>query len=63
MMNVSKIIRDYKILNIPLDMIARKNKVSLGFVLEVLHYVSVKRKQDIQECKKILEEIENENIK
>jgi len=63
MMNVSKIIRDYKVLNIPLDMIARKNKVSLAFVLRVLHYVSVKRKQDIKDCKKILKEIENENIK
>ena len=53
-MNISKILNDYKTLAMPLDMVARNNNVSTAFVLNVLHYQSVRYPQMIAECKAIL---------
>jgi len=55
-----KIIHDYKHLNLPLDMVARNNNVSSGFVLKTLHYFTVSRPKAIKACKELLEEIEDD---
>jgi len=57
--NVMKIISDYKHSNLPLDMVAKNNKVSTAFVLKTVHYFSVKRIQAIADCKKLVTEIDD----
>ena len=56
-MDILKIINDYKHLNLPLDMVARNNNVSTGFVLNTLHYFTVVRPKEIRESKKLLKEL------
>ena len=58
-MNLMKIVSDYKHLNLPLDMVAKNNKVSTAFVLKTVHYFSVKRIQAIADCKKLVTEIDD----
>ena len=53
-MNICKILSDYKQLNLPLDMVARNNNVSLGFVLNLIHYQMVEQPKMIAEIKEIL---------
>ncbi len=59
MINPLRIINDYKNKNLPLDMVAKNNNVSLHFVLKVVHYHDVKRREDISNCKKIIKELED----
>lgn len=47
-----QVLNDYKA-NIPIDMIARKNNMSLHQVVKILHLHTV----EIAKCKKILKEI------
>lgn len=51
------IIRDYKNLAIPLDMIAKKHRVSTHYVLKVVHYISVEKPALIAECKQLIKEM------
>ena len=62
MINPLRIINDYKNKNLPLDMVAKNNNVSLHFVLKVVHYHDIKRREDISNCKKIIKELEDEGI-
>ena len=57
-MKTLQIIDDYKTLAIPLDMIARKNKVSLHQCIVILHRAITKMSKNIEESKLILKEIE-----
>jgi len=59
MVSLLKIVSDYKHKNLPLDMVARNNNVSLHFVLKVVHYHDVKRREDISNCKKLIKELED----
>jgi hypothetical protein len=54
-MNYLKIIKDYKD-NIPLQLIARKNDVSLHQVIKILHYKFRQEQQEIEISKRILDD-------
>ena len=58
-MNICKILSDYKYLNLPLDMVARNNNVSTGFVLNIIHYQIVEQPKMIAEIKEILNDEHN----
>ena len=52
-----EIISDYKEFAMPLDMVATKHGVSIGYTLNVLHYWSVVRPYELMETSKILKEL------
>lgn len=53
-----EIISDYKEFAMPLDMVAIKHNVSIGHVLNIIHYWSVARPYELMETSKILKELE-----
>ena len=53
-MNICKILSDYKTLAMPLDMVAKNNNVSTGYVLKVVHHQMVEQPKMIAEIKEIL---------
>lgn len=55
-----QIVNDYKTLAIPLEMIARKNSVSLHHAINVLRRALVAIPQSIAESKKILKGFDDE---
>ena len=56
-MNELQIVHDYKTLAIPIDMIARKNGVSLHRVIDVVYRATVVIPESIELSKKILKEL------
>jgi hypothetical protein len=53
-----EIISDYKEFAMPLDMVANKHGVSMGYVLNILHYWSTTRPYELMETSKIIKEME-----
>jgi len=57
--NPLHIVNTYKVHNIPLDIIAKTHKVSLHYVINILHKATVVIPNEISMCKKILKELES----
>ena len=56
-MSNAQIIKDFNTLAIPMDMIAKKNGVSLHYVIKVIHYHNVVRLKEIEESTRCLKEL------
>ena len=48
------IVNDFSTLAVPLDVIAKKNDVSLHYVIKVIHYATIGKYREIEEAKKCL---------
>ena len=48
------IVKDFKTLAVPMDIIAKKNDVSLHYVIKVIHYATIGKYREIEEAKKCL---------
>ena len=48
------IVNDFNTLAVPMDMIAKKNGVSLHYVIRVIHYATIGKYKEIEEAKQCI---------